>query len=195
MNENNTTTRTLCSGVEVTFRHTDTGVEIQAIEDNVGLVYSTLTDRDFYVSRQTYGTIANAIAQSVSPSFDADAVAESFRDVCMTMRINEWGDDYRPPTVVRLIDQTTAITFHRDGQDSRLVVDLAVSEQEASITFSMGEWTGDDGIRTLEKQYVTAFFPKEVDVTSEHWELLKDEWSEMADVIDEAAARKPGNTE
>lgn len=178
-------TLALVPGIELAIRPEDDGAKILVTEDDNDTVYSATHERDFYSSPQKRRTIANEIKRNVSESFDGETVAETFRDACTDLDAahDEVAAALRAPTVEKLVEETTAVEYYRAGSNSHITVHLAADGREASIEFSMGEWA-HGGIGTLEEQYVAAFFPAEVDVTSEHWEQLKEEWREMAEEID-----------
>jgi hypothetical protein len=178
-------TLALVPGIELAIRPEDTGAKILVTEEGSNAVYSATHERDFYSSPQKRRTIANEIKRNVSESFDGDTVAEAFRDVCTELDAahDEIAAALRAPTVEKLVEETVAVKYYRAGSNSYVTVHLAADGRKASIEFSMGEWA-HGGIGTLEEQYVAAFFPAEVDVTSEHWEQLKEEWREMAEEID-----------
>lgn len=178
-------TLALGPGIELAIRPENDGVKILITENDSDVAYSATHARDFYTSPQKRRTIANEIGQNVSDSVNGEAIANSFREVCSELDAahDEVAAALRAPTVEKLVEETTAVKYYRAGPNSQIAVHLAMDGREASIEFSMGEWA-HGGIGTLEEQYVTAFFPAEIDVTSEHWDQLKEEWRERAEEID-----------
>lgn len=176
----------LAPGVKLNLVPEDEGLRVNVIEDDDAPIYDGVHDREFYSSPQKRRTIANEISRRVSDALESEAVAESFRDVCIELAAqhDEVADALRPPTVSKLIEQTTAVEFYRAGLNSSISVTFAVGGREDAIEFTMGEWTSNGGIGTLQEQYATFFFPAEIDITPEHWEQLKEHWREIADVID-----------
>jgi hypothetical protein len=177
----------LAPGVKLTLSPEDEGVRVYVIEDDDAPIYSAVHDREFYSSPQKRRTIANEISRRVDEALESEAVAESFRDVCTELAAahEEVADALRPPTVTKLIDQTTAVEFRHAGSDSFMRVHFTVDGREDAIEFTRREWISGGGIGTLQEQYATLFFPAEIDVTAEHWDLLKEHWRAIADELAE----------
>lgn len=176
----------LASGVELNIVPKDEGLMINVTGDDDTPIYKSEHDRKFYKSAQKRRTIANKISQRVGDTLDSEAVAESFLDVCFELvgAHEDVADALRPPTVSKLIEETTAVEFYRAGLNSSISVSFAVDGREDTIEFTMSEFTSNSGIGTLQEQYATFFFPAAIDITPEHWEELKEYWREIADEVD-----------
>lgn len=184
-NEDGETVARLAPGVELLMRPVDDGVKIIVTEGGDETVYRATHARDFYTSAQKRRTLANELQRCTSDVYDDGEIANAFRDVCTALdeQHDEVEQALRPPTVQKLVEETTAVEYYRAGTNSHIAVHLTAEGREAAIEFTMGEWA-HGGIGKLEEQYVAAFFPAEVEVTGEHWDMLKEEWREIATVID-----------
>lgn len=172
----------LIEGVEVRIGARDDGdldVKVVTITEGVeSIIYSDSHKRDFY-SKQTKREIKNEVKES-HPS--GETIGAAFLELCQafTDHHDRFQSALRPPAATTLLDETEKVEIY-GGDTATFAVTMCHDGKTRRLDFTTKEIMGSNPA-PLRDKYGAAFYEK-VNLESEVWEDLADEWIAMAEEV------------